>query len=187
MTSSGPILEKSKVQPRSRNCTRMGLVLFLVVIFVELVPSSEGCYLKNCPLGKREGKMLGKRSGLGDGEENFLERAIVKSCPRCGPGGLGQCIGPSTCCVPNGGGCLLGIGLRETAVCAAELTNPVSCIPDSSFARCELNGEDGVCANDGVCCTEDECGISSACLPPPPSPASLSGRRRKRTIRILHF
>lgn len=37
-------------------------ILFAVMAFLNALSATEGCYLKNCPLGKREGKRNGAES-----------------------------------------------------------------------------------------------------------------------------
>ena len=74
----------------------------------------------------------------------------VFQCMACGPGGIGQCVGPSICCGP-GIGCMMGT--PEAEVCQKE---------NESTTPCSVRGQQcgiddlGNCVADGICCVEGE-------------------------------
>jgi len=127
--------------------------LLCAMIVFTIFYSSHACYLKNCPLGKREGKR----------SDDETENQSTRRCPRCGPDGVGRCAGPYTCCMENGG-CLMGVSV-DTAPCAIEQNSPIPCIFDDNAVRCGEDG-DGVCASTALCCTAETCTLSSECERP---------------------
>ncbi|BFZ02539.1 hypothetical protein BsWGS_05578 [Bradybaena similaris] len=114
------------------------------MLFAGLCLMSKACFIRNCPKG-------GKRS---------LDESITptRECMRCGPAGLGQCVGPRVCCGPQFG---CHISTAESAVCQQE---------DKKAAPCYISGlscgerDTGHCVADGVCCDSVSCSIDERCL-----------------------
>ena len=69
-------------------------------------------------------------------------------CLRCGPDGLGQCVGPNICCGRTTG-CY--INTEESAACQKENDVRTPCQVDGDI--CGRFGE-GHCVADGVCCND---------------------------------
>ncbi|XP_052772952.1 conopressin/neurophysin-like [Mya arenaria] len=117
-------------------------VLTMATMLVVLIPSAHGCFIRNCPPG-------GKRS------MDLVSRASVP-CLQCGPGGLGQCVGPQICCGPFG--CY--ISTAEAEICAKE---------DERGMACEVRGEpcgargQGSCVANGICCDSKACSMNERC------------------------
>ncbi|XP_078080037.1 mesotocin-neurophysin MT-like [Mustelus asterias] len=81
-------------------------------------------------------------------------RSIV--CMQCGPENKGHCFGPRICCGERFG-CY--IGTAEAVKCEKE---------NYIFSPCEPIGrscgkEGGKCASSGVCCTDQNCVMDTAC------------------------
>ncbi|XP_030763412.1 oxytocin-neurophysin 1-like [Sitophilus oryzae] len=121
------------------------LYRFMFIMFLGDILAS-GCLITNCPRG-------GKRSG----KFALLEKSNIKQCIACGPGGTGQCFGPSICCGPFG--CLMGT--PETIKCHRDgfFHEKDPCIAGS--ANCRKNT--GRCTMDGICCSQDACHIDKQC------------------------
>lgn len=120
-------------------------VLATSVVFAVVILSSmtNACFIRNCPKG-------GKRS---------VESTILPSreCMKCGPGGLGQCVGPNICCSPNFG---CHIGTRETEVCQLENQSATPCVVSGEVCGARDSGN---CVADGVCCDSESCAANERC------------------------
>nr|QUP51998.1 conopressin [Urechis unicinctus] len=119
--------------------------VYFLIFFVSL-PLGSACFIRNCPIG-------GKRS------VNAMSADIGSHhmCMRCGPGGLGQCVGPDICC-----GAVIGcfIATEESAVCQQENDTPVPC--EVGGAPCGSDRQSR-CVADGVCCNDASCTLDSDC------------------------
>ncbi|PVD29489.1 hypothetical protein C0Q70_08740 [Pomacea canaliculata] len=118
---------------------RLLVVLMLVVCCWS---AAEACFIRNCPRG-------GKRAFEGEEEG--------KQCMACGPGGKGQCVGPSICCGQEIG-CLMGTS--QALECVKENESTVPCVVNGS--PCGINNM-GICVANGICCVQDACSYNSIC------------------------
>ncbi|KAH1015842.1 oxytocin-neurophysin 1-like [Dendroctonus ponderosae] len=132
----------------SRSSSKIAKMISQILMFILLSNILvSGCLITNCPRG-------GKRSG----KYGLSTSNNIKQCIPCGPGGAGQCFGPSICCGPFG--CLLGT--PETIRCQREgmFHESEPCIAGNS--NCRKNT--GRCAMDGICCSQDACSMDKQCL-----------------------
>ncbi|CAG5129111.1 unnamed protein product, partial [Candidula unifasciata] len=79
-------------------------------------------------------------------------------CMQCGPGGLGQCVGPSVCCSPHFG-CYMNT--EESEVCHQENKNTAPC--SISGQACGVHNT-GHCVAVGVCCDYESCSVNERCI-----------------------
>ncbi|XP_064630704.1 terepressin/terephysin-like [Lineus longissimus] len=112
------------------------------LVFLCVIISCSGCYIRNCPPG-------GKR-GLND---HVLGQRRCMSCAK----GAGICVGPDICCGREIG-CHMGTQL--SSVCAKENESPTACsVPGR---QCGPNNQ-GKCVASGICCTSDTCASDGMC------------------------
>lgn len=114
-------------------------VSLLLLMFTTL---SSCCFIRNCPPG-------GKRS-MG------IVSQPTKECMSCGPGLLGQCVGPDICCGPFG----CQMGTSESNICEKENESTEACA--ISGPPCGSRNQ-GNCVADGVCCDTGACSFNSKC------------------------
>ncbi|XP_076436956.1 terepressin/terephysin-like [Babylonia areolata] len=127
------------VVPMSRLPWSVCLVVGLLLL---LQGAAHGCFIRNCPRG-------GKRA--------MDSAETTRQCMSCGPGGVGQCVGPEICCGPEIG-CLMGTA--EAEACQKENESAAPCVV--SGRHCGMDNT-GNCVADGICCVEDACSYNSLC------------------------
>ncbi|ESO90380.1 hypothetical protein LOTGIDRAFT_53893, partial [Lottia gigantea] len=88
------------------------------------------CFIRNCPTG-------GKRA--------IEASEIGHKCMSCGPGNVGQCVGPNICC--GRFGCY--IGTKETEICEHENDSTVACRVEGKLCGSRQQGQ---CVANGICC-----------------------------------
>ncbi|ELT90472.1 hypothetical protein CAPTEDRAFT_173251 [Capitella teleta] len=121
-----------------------GRLLLLFACISCCIETTSGCFIRNCPIG-------GKRSSVPS------RISAQKECMACGPNGLGQCVGPNTCCGQDIG-CFMGT--QEAKMCGEENDSPIPCRVDG--AACGRN-DGGRCVAEQICCNEDKCSHDSSC------------------------
>lgn len=89
--------------------------------------------------------------------DNIPDVTTTRECLRCGPEGLGQCVGPNICC-GAAIGCFINTG--ESAACARENQIPTPCEVDGESCS---SVPDGRCTANGVCCSDEKCQLDSQC------------------------
>lgn len=114
-------------------------VSLLLLMFTTL---SSCCFIRNCPPG-------GKRS-MG------IVSQPTKECMSCGPGLLGQCVGPDICCGPFG----CQMGTSESNICGKENESTTACA--ISGPPCGSRNQ-GNCVADGICCDTGACSFNTKC------------------------
>lgn len=121
----------------------MRVIVQVTIVFVLVLGTASGCFIRNCPPG-------GKRS------IDLMTRGTLP-CLSCGPQNSGQCIGPSICC--GSFGCYFGT--EETQICLTE---------NDRSTPCQINGEpcgargQGYCVSDGICCDSSACSFNDKCV-----------------------
>ncbi|CAL1537280.1 unnamed protein product [Lymnaea stagnalis] len=116
---------------------------YLLTAAVLSLSLTDACFIRNCPKG-------GKRS---------LDTGMVTSreCMKCGPGGTGQCVGPSICCGQDFG---CHVGTAEAAVCQQENDSSTPCLVKGEACG---SRDAGNCVADGICCDSESCAVNDRC------------------------